>query len=108
VIDPPLARASVADARNASSPYDIVFDRHRGWFYIDLPEQQWNIADNPDRLDRFAIQLVNTTAAPMDFRLLFAFDTPLSPASLVCVLSSVTPWMPTEYRPDLQKLAPPA
>jgi hypothetical protein len=41
---------------------------------VDLPERQWDIAAEPDRLDRFPVRIANAGTVKKTYNLLFAFD----------------------------------
>ncbi len=64
------------EAQNApdGSALPVEWDASRGWYYVDLPERQWNIAEEPDRLDRFPVRITNSSANSKSCLLLFAFD----------------------------------
>lgn len=64
----------ILDRRGGDVPVPVTHDAARGWYYVDLPERSWEIAAEPDRLDRFAIALHNPSSKPQTFPLLFAFD----------------------------------
>jgi hypothetical protein len=49
-------------------------DALRGWHYVDLPERQWDIAAEPDRLDRFPVRVRNESSEAETCLVLFAFD----------------------------------
>lgn len=75
---------AATDRRNQDAPLPVSYDAGRGWFYVDLPERNWDIATEPDRLDRFGLQLRNDTDSPKTFPLLFAFDGPFSGITGMC------------------------
>lgn len=73
------ALPTVAVAREAEGgPLPVTYDPLRGWHYIDLPEEHWNIAAEPGRVQRFTVSLRNEGDATRSARLLFAFDEPFA------------------------------
>ncbi len=64
----------VTDVRGDNTPVPVQWDVDRSWYYVDLPERSWDIAAEPDRLDRFGVRLVNDGDSPRTYHLLFAFD----------------------------------
>jgi len=69
----PGLTVAVAD-KDAGPPLAVAYDAQRDWHYVDLPERQWDIAAEPDRLDRFPVRITNTSSSPQQCLLLFAFD----------------------------------
>lgn len=55
-------------------PIPVAWDDLRGWNYVDLPEAQWSIADEPNRLDRYGLTITNPTLTAKTCRLLMAYD----------------------------------
>lgn len=64
---------SVSD-KDAGPALPVTYDALRSWHYVDLPERHWNIAEEPDRLDRFPVRIANASAQAKTCLLLFAFD----------------------------------
>lgn len=50
------------------------FDNVYGWYYIDLPKEDWKVEDDLDHLDRVIVKLKNPKDTEQVFRLLFAKD----------------------------------
>lgn len=63
-----------AHDRTGGPPLPVHYDECRGWYYVDLPERQWDIAEDPGRLDRFPLHVSNTGRERETCLLLFAFD----------------------------------
>jgi hypothetical protein len=72
--DAPPVEVRVSDMREADAALPVRFDSSLGCHVVDLPERNWNIAAEPDRLDRFGLKLVNTSAEPATCRLLFTLE----------------------------------
>lgn len=68
---PPAHKVRVYDG---DTELPVNYDALRGWNYVDLPERNWDMAAEPDRLDRFKATVENTADAPSCARILFAFD----------------------------------
>ena len=68
------AAIAIGDVRGGGNLVPVGYDAAHGWYYVDLPERSWNVAEDPDRLDRFALRLANTSETSKAYRLLFAFD----------------------------------
>jgi hypothetical protein len=64
---------AVVDGRTGAK-LPVTYDALRGWHYVDLPEASWNVAAEPDRLDRFSIRVRNENGDAQSARVLFAFD----------------------------------
>lgn len=78
--------APVIDVRDASSGdvLEVRYDPSRAWHYVDLPERSWDIAQEPDRLDRFPIVIDNSQGPAQELRLLFAFDDAFTGVTGMC------------------------
>ncbi|MCC6143906.1 MAG: hypothetical protein IT368_08870 [Candidatus Hydrogenedentes bacterium] len=63
---------SAQDGDGAALP--VQADALRGWYAVDLPERQWNVAEEPDRLDRYPVEVRNTSDEPKTCLVLFAFE----------------------------------
>lgn len=63
-----------ADDEPGGPPLPVHYDDSRGWHYVDLPERQWDIAANPDRLDRFPLRVANTGSEARTCLLLLAME----------------------------------
>jgi hypothetical protein len=74
----------VTDIQAVAAPVPISYDAERAWVYVDLPERQWDVAAEPDRLDRYTVQLTNASPIPKRFPLLFAFDGPFPGITGLC------------------------
>ncbi len=70
----PREKLDVTVAKIDGEPVPVRYDARRGLYDIDLPEATWSVPEEPDRLDRYALSLTNTTDAPAVFRLLFCLD----------------------------------
>ena len=67
---PPADLATVHDL-NSNRQAPVAYDTLRGVHRVQLPKEQWPVADEPDRLARFRVTLRNPTTQPHAFRLLF-------------------------------------
>ncbi|MDX9974915.1 MAG: hypothetical protein RBU21_18145, partial [FCB group bacterium] len=72
--DSPDAVTVAANDKDSGAPLPVQRDALRGWHYVDLPERQWNMAEELDRLDRFPLRVTNTSDKTETRMLLFAFD----------------------------------
>ena len=64
----------MANDREGGAPLPVHRDELRGWHCVDLPERQWSIADEPDRLDRFPLRVTNESQHTRTCLVLFAFE----------------------------------
>ena len=80
-MDPP-PRVTDPLAENKALPVD--HDPLRNWHLVNLPERQWQVAGEPDRLDRFGILLENPGNTEKTWNLLFAFDEPFPGVTGLC------------------------
>ena len=55
-------------------PLEVTFDPKRGWFHVDLPEKQVDLAQHPEHEEQFSLRLVNQTDAPLCLPLLFSLE----------------------------------
>ncbi len=55
---------------------NVAFDPERGWHRIELPSESWQVAKDPDHLERVRLTLKNPEAGEAIVRLLFAKDEP--------------------------------
>ncbi|MCP4642725.1 MAG: hypothetical protein GY851_19925, partial [bacterium] len=72
-----LGSLEVAASEWQGDPLPVRLDPARGAHVVDLPECTWNVADEPDRLDRYRVTLKNPTDKPALVRLAFDLDAPL-------------------------------
>jgi len=72
------ATVEVRDARAEDAALPVAYEAARGWWHVDLPERQWELTMEPDRLDRFPLRLRNDSPEAKTFRLLFAMDGPFT------------------------------
>lgn len=65
-------------ARDADAGTTAAVSHHgaHGWFNIELPEKQWDVARDFSHLDRLKVRLENPEGAEKTFRLCFAMDRP--------------------------------
>jgi len=70
---PPSATFAIVDRRSGDA-VSVTWDALRGWHYVDLPEEAWNMAAEPDRLDRYTLRIANPGETPQRISLNFAFD----------------------------------
>jgi len=72
------AEIAVHDHRDKNAALPVKLDPTLGAYVIDLPERQWNMADDLDRLDRFPFTLHNpgseTLLVPIVFEFAGAFQ----------------------------------
>lgn len=74
----PGLEVSVTDMETDAAAVPVSFDRERGWFLVDLPERQFNMAQQPEHRDRYALHLVNHSETSVRAPLLFALEGPFS------------------------------
>ena len=56
----------------ANRPDPVVDeDAARGWIRVGMPPENWSVANNLDRLDRYGLTLDNPSGQPRTFRLFF-------------------------------------
>ncbi len=67
---------SATGLRHPNTPVQVRLDPVRGWHAVQLPPENWRMAEDLDHLDRFSLALRNPSDQPRTFRLLFAKDHP--------------------------------
>ena len=61
-------------AAQVRSRAKVDWDAARGWHRIELPGESWNLAAEPDHLERLSFTVANSGDRPASARLLFAKD----------------------------------
>lgn len=72
------------DARAPDAGLPVAWAPLSGAFVVDLPERQWAVAEEPDRLDRFPVAIKNTGNDPVRVPLVFAFEGAFSGVTGMC------------------------
>jgi hypothetical protein len=93
----------VTDARAQHAKLPVTYDAARGWYYVDLPERSWDVAEEPDRLDRFGVELTNDGDVAKSFRLLFAFDDAFPGVTGMCPMLRDSQGRPTGIPVQISK-----
>lgn len=72
------SESAVVRVRDVGAELPVRWDALHDWWYADLPEQTWAGGDDPDRLDRFPVEIENPSDQPITLPIVFAFDAPFS------------------------------
>ena len=72
--DPSGAGLRVTDRESPEIPLPVRFDPLMGAHVVDLPERNWPMAENLDRLDRFPVVIENPGGAAEEVPVVFALE----------------------------------
>ncbi len=71
---PAEATVRAAEIRSPTTPLPVTYNAVRGWYQVALPNEDWNLEEDLDHLDRIGLTLSNPGSRETDLRLLFAKD----------------------------------
>jgi chorismate mutase-like protein len=74
--DSAAGHGAITAKRPDGRAVDVAFDSARGWHRIELPSEAWQVAKDPDHLERVRLTLTNPDDGEAVLRLLFAKDGP--------------------------------
>ncbi len=94
---------AASNPATADSPLPVSYDERRGWFYVDLPENQFDMAQHPEHQDQFDLRLVNRGEKPTEIPLLLAFDGPFTGITGMTPLLTDRLGRPTGLRVQVSK-----
>ena len=70
----PVCEVTVNAAGQEAPAVPVSYDQKRGWFLVDLPEKQFDMAADPEHRDRYALRITNPSDSLKSVPLLFAYE----------------------------------
>ncbi|MFQ5808094.1 MAG: hypothetical protein ACE5JM_00625 [Armatimonadota bacterium] len=74
---PPSPEVSARDLTSDDEPVTVSYEERLDCHYVSLPTQRWNVAEEPDHLDRVQIAVENPADEERTVRLVLMRGTPL-------------------------------